>query len=289
MSDNLTTFLAQQPPVKSGYLNSVSASFGQSTIQLLRQRRIIFATLICFLPVLIPLMMAFFSKGQNSDPGLETFVSLSTTIYVYALCPLLALFFATMLVGQDVEAHTIPYILTRPLPRSAWVFGKFLSFLITASVVMGIALALLFGACTSLANFPINMDNITLTAHIWFASVFGLAGYGSLMMFLGSFSKRPIIIGVILIYAWQFVAMLAPGFIDFFTIRRYLNTILPSLAAQKDSEVFNTAFGDFEKHFVSLGSTQAIITLSIISLAFIGLTVFAVRNREYASAHSLGG
>ena len=46
MTDNLTVFLAAAPPKKNGYLNSVAASFGQATLLMLRQKRIIFATLI---------------------------------------------------------------------------------------------------------------------------------------------------------------------------------------------------------------------------------------------------
>ncbi|MFP6598798.1 MAG: ABC transporter permease subunit [Candidatus Hydrogenedentota bacterium] len=288
MSDNLTAFLEQESPKKNGYLNSVVASYGQATLIMIRQRRIIFATLICFLPVLIPLLMAFVSRSQFGDPGLDTFLALSTTIYVTALCPLLALFFATMLIGQDVEAHTIPYILTRPLQRSAWVFGKFLSFLTIAGAIMGIALILLFGACTALADFAINIENVQLLFHLWIATIFGMLGYGSLTMFLGAVSKRPIIIGVILIYAWQPVAMFVPGYIDFFTIRKYISAIMPSLAAQSESQRFETAFGDFEKHFFTVGLPEAMLTLIAISLGFMLLTVITVRRREYASAHALG-
>ena len=289
MTDNLTTFLAQHPPTKCGYPTSVAASFGQSTLLMLRQRRIIFATLICFMPVLIPLMMALFSRNQYADSGQETFINIATSVHVYALCPLLALFFATMLIGQDVEGHTIPYILTRPLQRSAWVLGKFLSFLLVSCGIMGISLALLFGACTALAEFPINGENLQLLFHLWVTTVFGMLGYGSLTMFLGAVSKRPIIIGVILIYAWQPMALLIPGYIDFFTIRKYISAILPSLAATFESQVIHTQLGDFEKHFLAVGFTQAVLALIAISLAFILVTVFTVRHREYASAHALGG
>lgn len=194
-----------------------------------------------------------------------------------------------MLIGQDVEAHTIPYILTRPQQRSAWVFGKFLSYLLTSSVIMGISIVLLFGACTALKDFPINGANLQLLFHLWIATVFGLLGYGALTMFLGALSKRPIIIGVIIIYAWQPIAMLVPGYIDFFTIRKYISAILPSLAAQAESQTFQTQLGEFEKHFIAVGMLESMISLLAISLAFILITVFTVRTREYASAHSLGG
>ena len=199
-------------------------------------------------------MRAFVSRNQFSESGLDTFLALATTIYVYALCPLLALFFATMLIAQYVETHTLPYILTRPLQRSAWVFGKFLSFIVTAGAILGIALALMFGACTALADFPINAENLQLLVHLWVATLFAMMGYGSLTMFLGAVSKRPIIIGVILIYAWQPVAMFVPGYIDFFTIRKYISAILPSLAAKSESQIFRS-----EEHTSELQSRRNLV------------------------------
>ncbi|MFP6582191.1 MAG: ABC transporter permease [Candidatus Hydrogenedentota bacterium] len=287
--DNLKLFLSQQQPGHRGYINSVFASFGQSLVLLLRQRRIIFATFICFLPIVIPLMLALISSSQFGESGKDTFTQITMTVYVSGLTPLLALFFATMLIGQDVEAHTIPYILTRPLPRSAWVIGRFLAYMMTSSGIMGISLALLFGSCTTLQNFGFESENIRLVTHFWVTTMFGLLGYGSLTMFLGAFSKRPIIIGVILIYAWQPLAMVIPGYIDFLTIGKYVDAIQPSTAMRDNTVTFQTELGDFQKHIFAIELPQAMLTLAIISLAFVIMTVISVRHREYASAHAIGG
>ena len=140
MSDDaLKTFMSQEPPAYNGYVAATVSSFGQCLVLLLRQKRIIFATLICFLPIVIPLMLAMLSTSQYGEEGFDTFNNIATMVYIKALCPLLSLFFATMLVGQDVESHTIPYILTRPLPRSAWVIGRFIAYLVVSSTIMFLA------------------------------------------------------------------------------------------------------------------------------------------------------
>ena len=100
-----------------------------------------------------------------------------------------------MLIGQDVESHTIPYVLTRPLPRSAWIIGRFLAYMMIACGIMGVSLALLFGACTTLQDFGLQRENLTLFAHFWMATCFGMLGYGALTMFLGAFSKRQMVLG----------------------------------------------------------------------------------------------
>lgn len=290
MSDTtLKEFLRQQPPARNGYFAATLSAFGQCFTLLLRQKRIIFATLICFLPIVIPLMLALMSTSQYGEEGFDIFNNIASTVYIKALCPLLSLFFATMLVGQDVEAHTIPYILTRPLPRSAWVIGRFTAYVVVASLIMGISYGLLFGACTTLQDFGIDSKSVLTLLHYWMASVFGLVGYGALTMFLGAFSKRPVIIGVILIYAWQNVASFIPGYIDFFTIRKYVETLMPSAAVRADGPTVNTNFGDYQINSIAIGAPEAALTLIFIAAAFLAATIIAVRHREYATAHAVGG
>ena len=285
----LKEFMSQQPPTHQGYVAAVLSSFGQCITLLLRQKRIIFATLICFLPIVIPLMLAMLSTSQYGEEGADIFTRISTDVYIKAICPLLSLFFATMLVGQDVESHTIPYVLTRPLPRSAWVIGRFFAYLVIASAIMGVSFALLFGACTTLEEFAIDAKNVKMMMHFWMASTFGLLGYGAFTMFLGAFSKRPIIFGVIFIYGWQSVSSYVPGYIDFLTIRKFVETMLPSTAIRAEGPTVNTQLGDFQINAIEVSAIQAGFTLVGIAIVLTIATVIAVRLREYASAHAVGG
>ena len=93
-----------------------------------------------------PLTIAFLSKGVFAPRGEELFVRLVENLYFRASAPLLALFFACMLVGEDVETHTIHYVLTRPVPRSAWVVGKFLGYCALTLLILVPSLALTFAA-----------------------------------------------------------------------------------------------------------------------------------------------
>lgn len=286
----LKEFLHGPSPKQSGYGSEVIGSFGHCLTMMVRQRRIVLAAFICFLPVLIPLTMAFFSSSQYADSGMETFMNLTQHLQINVLAPLLALFFATMLVGQDVESQTIPFVLTRPIHRSAWVMGRFLAYIFIVTTIMGVSIGMIFSACTTLEGFSFSGVNIKLVARFIWVSIVALAAYGAFTMFLGTVSKRPIVLGVVFLYGWQRLAGIIPGLVDFLTIQKYINSIMPSqaLARMKDVTV-NTEMGEFTKQAINIGVINATIALVIIIVGLNFLTILGLRGKEYATAHSLGG
>jgi ABC-type transport system involved in multi-copper enzyme maturation permease subunit len=278
-----------QPLPFGGYFNFVEASFGLALLTMLRRQRLILAAVITLLPVLIPLAMAFLSTSQFEDDGNMVFVKMTEQLQINVLAPLLALFFACMLVGEDMEANTISYMLTRPLPRSAWVLGRFLAYVLVSGGILLTSICLTFSAATSLAKIGFNRSDLLLLAHYCAVALGGLICYGAFAAFLGATTRRPIVIGVILLYAWQRLAMLIPGLVDFFTIQKYTDALLPRLATQRHNVQIQTVLGTFQKDVFMVSATKAGITMCVITAFFLAGTILAVRWREYASTRVVGG
>ena len=153
-------------PKRAGYINAVGGSAAHAVTIIMRRKRFALAAIIAFLPVLIPLALAFLSKNAFADEGNVTFVGLCEKLYMPVLAPLLALFFASMLVAEDVETQTIPYVLTRPIPRSAWVFGRFIAYLIVSLSILGVSIAMCFAACATLSKLSLtNPADLLLLGH----------------------------------------------------------------------------------------------------------------------------
>lgn len=276
-------------PAQGGYATFAYASFSHALTTMLRQQRLIMAAVIAFLPVLLPLAVAFLSSSPFAVDGLATFVRLAEELCIDVLSPLMALFFATMLVGEEAEKQTIAYVLTRPAPRSAWVLGRFLAYLFVSSAILVTSVLLIFAACTALVGLGFNGTDLGLMGHYGAVLVLSLMAYGAVTMFLGAVSRRPVILGLLLVYAWQPLAGFVPGIVDFFTIRKYTDALLPELASERGKEVTQTALGEFQKQLFLIGATKAAIALLCIAALFFALTVFTVRIREYATAHAVGG
>ena len=275
------------PLAKAPYARFLAAATHQALVSTLRRRRTIMAGVVALFPVAIPLILAVFTEGAFGHEGDKLFVTLIEGIYVKAILPLLALFFGTMLIGEEVESQTIPYLLTRPLPRSALVTGRFMNYMAitTALVVPGVFLT--FAACTALGNFPFSASNVRLMLHYDGVLIMGLMGYGAFCMCLGSYFQRPIVIGVGVLFGWQRLALFIPGLIDFFTIEKYVNALLPPLAEARQTPTLRTALIEFQKKEFLIGAAKSTVALLIITAVLIAITVFIVRRREYSQAKAM--
>lgn len=271
------------------YFTYVTAAFGQMLLLMLRRQRIVLAAVIILLPVLVPLSMAFLSPSQFAEDGSKVFTNTAEHVHINMLAPLLALFFAAMLVGEELEAQTIAYMLTRPIPRSAWVLGRFLAYFVVTSVILSASCALTFCACTALDKLSFEWVHLKLLLHYCGVAVYALAAYGALAAFLGATTRRPIIIGVIVLYGWQRMALLVPGIVDFMTIQKYTDALLPALATQRLNVEIQTVLGTFQKEIFMVSAGKAAIAMGFITLVFLGATTIAVRIREYSAARAIGG
>jgi len=272
----------------AGYLNYVLAALTMSTLLILRRDRIMLAAVLVMLPVAIPLILVFLTIGPYGEDGTGLFMRLVERIHINTMAPLLALFFGTMLVAEDAESKTLSYLLVRPTPRSAWLIGRFGgSFLVTA-LVLGMSLVMTTAASTALPNLDTDAEGIHLLLHHLGVAALALLAYGGLTAFLGAMTKRPIVFGVLLIYGWQQMAIYIPGLVDFFTIQKYTDAILPAIEGERDEYVFQQAFIEYQKQMYYISPTSALMMLVMLIVAFITFTVIAVRWREYASPGAAG-
>jgi len=268
------------------YLN---VSCSHALVMTLRRRNAVLAAAVTLTPVLIPLALAFLSESVYAEDGSRIFKQMVERLYLGAIAPMLGLFFATMLIGEDVESQTLPYVLTRPIPRSALVVGKYAAFMAISTTVMLPAIVLTFAACTALGGISFSGSSISMLTHYCGVAIMSLAGYGAVCMMFGALFKRPIITGVVAIFGWQRLALYVPGFIDFFTIEKYVNMLIGEAASLKTSPVMKPALMEFQKKVFLISASKAFVALLIISCVFMCVTIFVVRSREYTTARAVGG
>lgn len=271
-----------------GYLTHVRMSFVHAMLMMLRRSRILLAAAVTLLPVLVPLALAFLSDMRWSPDGEVTFVRMIEDLYMLILAPVLALFFATMLVGEDVEAQTIVYILVRPIPRSAWVIGRYLAFVFMCSTMLFVSASLVFAGCQALADFPMNADNLNRLLHYAAVMTGATAAYGAFCLFLGTYFKRPIIYGVLLLFGWQRLAMQIPGLIDFLTIQKYVEALYPAPPGKPDLQEFTETGLGFSKIGIPIEMRDAALALAVVCVVFVAFAAWAIRKREYPTARATG-
>jgi hypothetical protein len=104
----------------------------------------------------------------------------------------------------------------------------------------------------------------------------GLAVYGALFAFVGAAFKRPLIIGLVFVIAWEQTALLFPGYLKYFTVMFYLQAIVPH--AMPADGVISLMQGFFRE---TPSLAVSLFWLAAIWAVFLGWAARAVSRREY--------
>jgi ABC-2 type transport system permease protein len=105
----------------------------------------------------------------------------------------------------------------------------------------------------------------------------GLAAYGALFALIGAALKRPLVVGLVFIFGWEFVTLLMPGYLKRFTLAYYLQTLVPH--SMPTGDTVSLLQGAVFRDPPSVGASIAWLVVAIVvSLA---LAVRVVEQREY--------
>src|SRR5690606_15574912 len=108
-----------------------------------------------------------------------------------------------------------------------WLFGKFLSYLIVCSCLVGASIFTL-----SLTVLPIEdaeFSRVPLLTLLRYEGVvvMSLLGYGAVAALLGAQFRHPVIIGALLFFGWKRIVRLTPVVTDLLPNETYLTPSLP--------------------------------------------------------------
>jgi len=191
---------------------------------------------------------------------------------LHHMIPLCALFYASALVAEEVEGKTLTYLLTRPVPRASILLGKFAAYVVTALVFVWpvtVITFLLFATSRGVgglsARVPVLFQDLGVLA-------LALVAYGALFTLLGILIKRPVIVGLLFLYGWEFLTY-APGHLPRFTLTTYLRSLLSHRPAEE-------GLGSFFRATL-LGTGESLLSLAVLTTAFLLLAFWIFSRREY--------
>lgn len=251
--------------------------------QLLWSRRTIFMLLAVSAPVLIAIILrvtdafgvsALRVNGQRVG-GPVMFGGIIWLLYLRFIVPVLGTFYGTSLIADEVEDRTITYLFTRPIPRGAIVFGKYLAYLLCTTLVVlpsVIAVYLLVtpvGGGSIGETFPMLLTDLGILA-------LGLAVYGAVFAFVGARVRKPLVAGLILVFGWEQIALIVPGYLRRFTVAYYLQALVPHAMPQDDAvSAIQALFSE------PPSALSSVLWLVAILVAALSLAAHTVATREY--------
>jgi ABC-2 type transport system permease protein len=255
------------------FLRSVGRVFSVFFRQGRKARRTRFFFLFSFLPVAVSLIIKFnqvFSDKPVREGG-YLFTNMIMLFYLQMIILILALFYGTSVCSEEVEGKTLPYLITRPVPRAAVVLGKYAAY--TTVMVGMVTLGLVF------SFLVLNLDRLldsSLYALLWRylgVLILGLMAYGAFFTFLGSSLKRSILFGLLFSFGWENVIQYFPGSTQRLAIVHYLKSFLPAASPGRFS------FLTFRLEATS--PALALLMLFVITAGFLALACLLFSKKEY--------
>jgi ABC-type transport system involved in multi-copper enzyme maturation permease subunit len=269
-----------RPTLLASTLRVFDLSFGQ----MLWSRRSMFLLLVVGGPMLLAILVRVISLLASSTSlringavvgGPTIFSMMIWLLYIRFIVPVLGVFYGTALVADEVDDKTITYLFTRPIPRSAVLFGKYLAYLMCTVLLILPSLVLVYFLMVPLggghvgANFPLLLADLgTLAA--------GLAAYGAVFALVGARLKRPLVIGLVFVFGWEPGVLLFPGYLKYLTVAYYLQALVPH-AMPSDSAV-SVLLQTFREVPAVAASLTMLLAITVLALCLAGR---ALTMREY--------
>ena len=196
-------------------------------------------------------------------------------LYLRFVVPVLGAFYGTSLISDEVEDRTITYLFTRPVPRGAIIIGKYLAYLVCTELVVLPSLTVAYlllvpvGGGSLGATFPLLLADLGILA-------LGLAVYGAVFALIGALVPRPLVAGLLLVFGWEQVALLVPGYLRRFTVAHYLQALAPHAKPQDDTvAAIQSLFS------APPSAASSLISLAAIAFVALWLAARTVAKRDY--------
>lgn len=233
-------------------------------------------TLLGLVPVAMAVAARAFLHGRAGDmAAVSTEILMVFFLQFYIV--LVTLFFGTSVTAEETENRTLAYLLTRPVPKTAIVLGKFSAAAALTSAMVAVGL----GVSYFILNAGRLGDPALYAAFLRYLGVLvlGILAYTAFFTFLGTILKRAIILGLVFGYGWETAIQYFPGSTQRFSIVHYLKSLLPYQPGRGGGRGIALLLFRLEPTAPWL----AVVALLAITAVFLALACVVFRTKEYLS------
>lgn len=205
---------------------------------------------------------------------------ISFFLFLHFLLPLMAVFIGAAVIADEVEERTLPYLLTRPIPRRTIVLSKVLAGVLTVAILLFLSLGLTYTVMVINGGVKAWLSNGPKLLQSGGVLLLGLFVYIPLFALLGGTLKRPVLTGLLFTFGWESTVGFFPGNVKLLTVVHYLHVLFPKLQRVELRDA-QSALLNFVLPTKQISPFTAILVLVLMSTVFSGLLVSLLYIKEY--------
>ncbi|MBN1150967.1 ABC transporter permease subunit [candidate division WOR-3 bacterium] len=238
-----------------------------------RTRTRVFILLNVF-PLMIVVAVKIYSlfQGQALTYELSFFKGFAYLFYVSFYSPVVAVFFGSSLIREDIEDKTLVFLTSRPVPKKDIFMGKFFSLLtiVLFSVIPGYILCFL----TMFFNHLLNAGVLLIFFNFTLGISLALLAYFAVFSLLSLLASKSTAIGLVFIFGWEGIVQFIPGMTQKLTIIYHVRSILPSLGNGGGG-------GLFSNPITRENPVTAFFVISLVVLFSIASSIIILGRKRY--------
>lgn len=215
------------------------------------------------------------AKPASGISAGDFFSNTVLVFYFQLMIPVLALFYGSSIITDEVDNKTLVYLTTCPIPKTSILLGKYLA---------GVALMVMIISSSFFASFLIASVSSLNTPEAWVGffryggvAIVALLSYSALFALLGTLMKRSILVGLLFVFGWESVVQYFPGSTQKFTLIHSIKSLLPLQAEQTKFLVF---------HLEPSGVAESLVTLFLVTAVALSLAAVIFQKKEYTLSDS---
>ncbi len=239
-------------------------------------------TLFLFLILGVPAGVALVERLFNGDPGADVFRSYASNLYLVFLVQMVTLFHGASLFADEIDDGTLSYFLTRPIPKSTLLLGKYAALVVFDLLLVLGSAAAAFAVDRECGGLrPLFTDGgPAIFLRFAATSVLAILAYGAVFTWCGIAFRRPVVIGIVYILVVEvFLGSLA-GPPRKITLSCYLEALLAPGGFTTRASLAFAAGPDAGRYWIaSPGLSVAVL----VAVTILGLSacVLTLRRRDY--------
>lgn len=267
----------ESPPTTLDPSRTIGLVYNAAVKELVRRKRLVFLGMAVVFPLVLTIIWRIYGTKEISPT--QFFANIGGLVYLKALVYLVSLFFGVPTIHDEVEGRTITYLFTRPLARGAVYAGRLLAVQSISALVLVASLAVCFLLMVLGNTQAINLEFIEVYTNYFLVILLAVFCYTAIFAFMGTVFKKPLIWGILYIFAWESTVSVAPTRLQMWTLEWHLRNLIVS---RQDVQA---SLADFVKNLLAVEYSlplwvSLLILLGVVTLfTFLGGMVFG--RKEY--------
>jgi len=183
--------------------------------------------------------------------------------YLGFVLPMFTLAYASGAIGAERESRSLIWLMTRPMPRSAIYLAKFVGTLPWCLLFSGGGFAALCVAGGEPGRIAVRL--------FWPAALAATVAFAALFHLIGSLFRRPVIVGLVYVFFFEFLVGALPGSLKLLSLSFYARSLMYNAAvgAGYPGRMFEVAGP------VSAATAWWVLSAAAIGFTLIGMMLFS--------------